>query len=240
MSEDNFFSRWSRRKAHVQSGVAPVRDEPAPTAPVAVPAPTPAVADNADAPVDGAAAPGRQAAVVPPSPPPPPPPTLADVAQLTPESSYARFVGREVDPAVKNAAMKKLFTDPHYNVMDGLDIYIDDYGKPDPIPLSMLRQMNQAHALGLFDHEKQDKPPAADPGAATAHPTAADTATDVDADAAPSTATPGAVAEADASAPAPSTDPETLPHDHPDLQLQPDDGAGRSGAGQGADHPPAA
>ena len=32
--------------------------------------------------------------------------------------------------------------------MDGLDTYIDDYGKPDPIPLSMLRQMNQAAVLG--------------------------------------------------------------------------------------------
>ena len=31
--------------------------------------------------------------------------------------------------------MKKLFSDPHFNVMDGLDTYIDDYGKPDPIPL---------------------------------------------------------------------------------------------------------
>ena len=30
--------------------------------------------------------------------------------------------------------MKKLFADPHYNVMDGLDVYIDDYSKPDPIP----------------------------------------------------------------------------------------------------------
>ena len=31
--------------------------------------------------------------------------------------------------------MKKLFSDPHFNVMDGLDTYIDDYGKPDPLPL---------------------------------------------------------------------------------------------------------
>jgi hypothetical protein len=31
---------------------------------------------------------------------------------------------------VKNAAMKKLFADPHFNVMDRLDIYIDDYSSP--------------------------------------------------------------------------------------------------------------
>ena len=49
--------------------------------------------------------------------------------------------------------MKKLFSDPHFNVMDGLDTYIDDYGKADPIPLSMLRRMNQSAVLGLFAEE---------------------------------------------------------------------------------------
>ena len=51
--------------------------------------------------------------------------------------------------------MKKLFSDPHFNVMDGLDTYIDDYGKPDPIPASMLRQMVQSQALGLFADEEK-------------------------------------------------------------------------------------
>ncbi|MGS0757921.1 DUF3306 domain-containing protein, partial [Roseateles sp. GG27B] len=49
------------------------------------------------------------------------------------------------------AAMKKLFSDPHFNVMDGLDIYIDDYTQADPIPLAMLREMNQSKALKLFE-----------------------------------------------------------------------------------------
>jgi hypothetical protein len=66
-------------------------------------------------------------------------------------------VGREVDPSVRNAALHKLFSDPVFNVMDGLDIYIDDYGKPDPLPRSMLRQMVQSRSLGLFDDEDRDK-----------------------------------------------------------------------------------
>ena len=37
--------------------------------------------------------------------------------------------------------------------MDGLDTYIDDYGKPDPLPAGMLRQMAQSQVLGLFDDE---------------------------------------------------------------------------------------
>jgi len=92
-----------------------------------------------------------------------PPPTLDEVAKLGRTSDYRRFVAPEVSPEVKNAALKKLFTDPQFNVMDGLDTYIDDYGKPDPIPASMLRQMVQAQALGLFadEGEKQAVPPGA-------------------------------------------------------------------------------
>jgi hypothetical protein len=60
-------------------------------------------------------------------------------------------MARGVAPEVKNAAMKKLFADPHFNVMDRMDIYIDDYGLPDPLPLAMLRQMTSAKALNLFD-----------------------------------------------------------------------------------------
>jgi cell division septation protein DedD len=60
---------------------------------------------------------------------------------------------------VRNAAMKKLFTDPHYNVMDRLDIYIDDYSLPDPLPESMLRQMASAKFLNLFDDEDAETAP---------------------------------------------------------------------------------
>jgi hypothetical protein len=62
--------------------------------------------------------------------------------------------------------MKKLFTDPHFNVMDGLDTYIDDYGRADPIPKSVLRQMVQARMLGLLDDEMEEQPV---PAGAAAH-----------------------------------------------------------------------
>ena len=86
-------------------------------------------------------------------------PTLADVAALSAQSDYARFVAEGVAPEVKNAALKKLFTDPHFNVMDGLDTYIDDYGKPDPLPAGMLRKMAQSQLLGLFDDEDRARRP---------------------------------------------------------------------------------
>jgi Protein of unknown function (DUF3306) len=141
-SDSNFFSRWSRRKAEVREATAPAT--PA--------APAPVLAEQPP----GPATPQSPPASPPRSPAAPPAPTLADVDALTTQSDYTRFMSRDVAPDVKQAALKKLFTDPHFNVMDGLDVYIDDYGKPDPLPPGMLRQMMQSQLLGLFDHEKKD------------------------------------------------------------------------------------
>ncbi|NMM10416.1 MAG: DUF3306 domain-containing protein [Polaromonas sp.] len=80
--------------------------------------------------------------------------SLDDVKHLTKDSDFKPFMAGNVGPEVRNAAMKKLFADPHFNVMDGLDIYIDDYSKADPIPESMLRQMVGSKFLKLFDDEE--------------------------------------------------------------------------------------
>jgi Protein of unknown function (DUF3306) len=145
--DSNFLSRWSRRKVQAREGVAPPDETVlAPTQPAVAGAPA-AVPAAAGAPPPQTQA-GDPPAVAPPAP------TLADVATLSPQSDYTRFVARGVTPEVKNAALKKLFTDPHFNLMDGLDTYIDDYGKPDPLPAGMLRQMLQSQVLGLFDDEK--------------------------------------------------------------------------------------
>ena len=88
---------------------------------------------------------------------PPPAPTLEEAQALTPDSDFRRFAGAGVDPQVKNAAMKKLFADPHFNVMDGLDTYIDDYSRPDPIPPEMLRQLASAKFLKLFEEEEKEE-----------------------------------------------------------------------------------
>jgi hypothetical protein len=145
--DDGFLARWSKRKVALREG-RPLPAEPVAPPPAAQPAPVPAE--------PAAASPVATAAEPAPAPPAAPPPTLDEVAQLTRESDYRRFVAPDVDPAVRNAALKKLFADPQFNVMDGLDTYIDDYGKPDPLPASMLRKMVQSVALGLFDDEEQE------------------------------------------------------------------------------------
>lgn len=152
---DGFLGRWSQRKQAVREG-KPLVEPPAPVVrpdPVAIPerrevqALHPTQAGAVEAPVPDAVEPA-------------PVLSLDDVKALTAESDYAPFVSRAVSPEVRNAAMKKLFTDPHYNVMDRLDIYIDDYSLPDPLPASMLRQMTSAKFLKLFEEEEQDTPPA--------------------------------------------------------------------------------
>ena len=157
---DGFLGRWSRRKQDVLAGKA-VTEPPAP-APAPAPykgaavlqAPPEQPPASAPAPVTEAAAQDFQSPAVAQAVPAPPTPTLADAQALTPASDFKPFVSRAVSPEVRNLAMKKLFADPHFNVMDGLDIYIGDYSQPDPLSPETLRQMASAHALGFFDHEK--------------------------------------------------------------------------------------
>jgi hypothetical protein len=140
---------------------------------------------------------------------------------------------------VRNAAMKKLFSDPHFNVMDGLDTYIDDYGKPDPLPLAMIRQMTGARALGLFAEVEAaqakalaDAAAAQDAvGAATAGPATPAHAEATTQDAPHAEASPDG-APAMPLAQSRITEPQA-PHEDTDLRLQPDDAARRPGVGEG-------
>ena len=218
-AEDSpFLSRWSRRKTQAREGL-PAQTEAAsspPRFPSAVPpAVSPAALLTAPPTAPAITALAQQPQAVPvaaesaPEVTTPPPLTLEDVAQLTRDSDYTGFVARGVTPEVKNAALKKLFTDPHFNVMDGLDTYIGDYNTPDPLPEGMLRQMVQSKLLSLFD----DDPPAAELGVTET-----------------SLAAPSAFPSPPALL---ATDPlpPNLNHadENADLQLQPDDAAGRPG-----------
>ena len=88
-----------------------------------------------------------------------PPPTLDDVAKIDRfDPDFSAFMKPDVDPAVQQAALKKMFTDPHFNIMDGLDIYIDDYSKPDPLPPGMLERMVQSDMLNLFRKSSEELP----------------------------------------------------------------------------------
>jgi hypothetical protein len=74
-------------------------------------------------------------------------PTMEDAVRLTPESDYSAFVAQGVDKAVRRVALKRLFADPHFNLIDGLDIYMGDYNRADPVSASMLAALHQAQGF---------------------------------------------------------------------------------------------
>ena len=119
---DDFLSRWSRRKIEARKG-APADPMPAQTA---QPAPKPAV------PVETGAPPEPKTVL-----------ELPPIDSLTIDSDFSPFMQAGVDPALKREALRKLVRDPRFNVMDGLDVYIDDYSKPDPLPEGWLEKLNQ-------------------------------------------------------------------------------------------------
>jgi len=140
---DDFLSRWSRRKIEARKQ------------------------DQGAIPAQAQTPPEAQEPLPPLEEPPGTPEPLPSIESLTPESDFAPFMKAEVDPQLKRDALKALFKDPRYNVMDGLDVYIDDYSKPDPLPAGWLEQMTQFARLGDYKppvDEPAGSPPESGPG----------------------------------------------------------------------------
>lgn len=172
LEHDRFLARWSRRKreasrirADTEAGAAPQRPaepdtSPPRTAPAlagpcaypdaaassASPDPHPAASARPDASADSPAnLPGSAGLVQPGTGEPAP---LPPVETLTPESDFRPFMRTEVDDTTRNAALARLFADPHFSASDGLDVYIEDYGKTEPIPATLLARLKQLHEIG--------------------------------------------------------------------------------------------
>jgi len=157
MPAEGFLRRWARVKA--------TGDDAAPDAPAPAPAPAPALAPvppvspwarAGDVGPESTAVPASAPAREQSAPAGRPAPTLEDVAQLTPDSDYSIFVGQGVDKSVQRQALKKLFADPHFNVMDRLDMYMDDYNKPSPVSAAMLASLD--HARSALRRMVEDEP----------------------------------------------------------------------------------
>jgi hypothetical protein len=233
MSE-HFFSRWSQRKQAVAKGL-PVAEPATPASPVEsseLTGSSQSLQRSKAAPqeLELGATEAKSSEFT-----DKPLPSLDDARALTPTSDFQPFMRPGVTADVRNVAMKKLFTDPHFNVMDGLDIYIGDYNTPDPMPAGMLQKMVGAQLLGLFD--KPDETAAKTAASADAVLTAgrpgeslaADPGGNPEQSPASQEGSP-VVAQSPAYLPdlAGSSSPLQQPHvkahpehDHPDLQLQP-------------------
>jgi len=85
---------------------------------------------------------------------------LPPLDSLTFESDFKAFMHAKIEEGVKRAALKKLFSDPRFNVMDGLDTYIDDYTKSDTIPAEMLARLERARQKLLEQEQDRQEVPA--------------------------------------------------------------------------------
>ena len=85
-----------------------------------------------------------------------PAPALPAVETLTPESDFSGFMNPKVEDALRRVALKKLFSDPHFNVADPYEAYSGDWTVGEPIPEEMLAALNQAKQL-LFSEKKETK-----------------------------------------------------------------------------------
>lgn len=137
MAAEDFFARWSKKKNDVSSAAGEPQQDSAV-------APLPEAHDKAGEAVAQDAA--TQAL-----------PTQEDVEKLTHDSDYSAFMTQGVDESVKRSAMKKLFSNPHFNIMDGLDVYIEDYSKFEPISPALLASLS--HAKELLDPLSQLQAP---------------------------------------------------------------------------------
>ena len=141
--DENFVSRWSRRKSEARKA----EEKPAEPAPSPKPAPPAAPAvSNAGAAPSGA---GVQSAVAAPQLPP-----IESLKGLA--SEYRDFMQPGVDESVKRSALKKLFSDPHFENFERFEAYCEDYTQGEPIPLAMLKTLEHAKGL-LFDEEKKEE-----------------------------------------------------------------------------------
>jgi hypothetical protein len=82
------------------------------------------------------------------------PPELPAVEKLTPESDFTGFMHPKVEDALRRVALKKLFSDPHFNVPDPYEAYSGDWTGGEPIPEEMLAKLNQARDLIFKDEPK--------------------------------------------------------------------------------------
>lgn len=156
-----FLDRWSRRKL-ATAGKALLAESPAPPvspAPAAQPeglAPAGAFPSAPPAPDAEAATPSAGARPLPP------------IDELTLASDFTAFLKEEVSEALRRKALQKLFADPHFNRMDGLDIYIDDYSLPDPIPPEAMAKLTHAREWLMANEAGAEAEPESNPAAAEA------------------------------------------------------------------------
>lgn len=80
---------------------------------------------------------------------------LPPVEKLTPDSDFTSFMQPKVEDALRRAALKRLFVDPHFNVPDPFEPFSGDWRIAEEISPEMLATLNQAKVM-LFDKKQEE------------------------------------------------------------------------------------
>jgi hypothetical protein len=84
-------------------------------------------------------------------------PELPPLDKLTPQSEFSGFMHPKVGDALRRAALKKLFADPHFNIPDPYEAYSGDWTVGEAIPDEMMATLNQARTLLFSEDEKKKR-----------------------------------------------------------------------------------
>jgi hypothetical protein len=84
-----------------------------------------------------------------------PMPALPPVESLTPESEFSGFMHPKVKEELRRLALKKLFSDPHFNLPDPFEAYSGDWTGGEPISPELLATLNQARSVLFTEEEKK-------------------------------------------------------------------------------------
>jgi len=74
-------------------------------------------------------------------------PALPPADQLTPESDFSGFMHPKVKDALRRAALKTLFSDPHFKLPDPFEPYSGDWTVSETIPQAMLDSLEQVKTM---------------------------------------------------------------------------------------------
>lgn len=132
---DNFLSRWSRRKLEAKTQTQDPELSSSQPAPEAFNTSSVKVFDPPRVEEEKV----EEIAL--------PLPTEEDLDAVRAGGDVRAFLSEKVSKDLKNKAFKALFSRPEFNVMDGLDIYIDDYNKFTPLTKADIDKMTLSKQL---------------------------------------------------------------------------------------------
>lgn len=89
-----------------------------------------------------------------------------EIAHKGLDADFVPFMQAGVEEAMRRTAIQQLFKQPVFNVMDGLDVYIENFNVFEPIAAETLPTLAHARAILSFEQVQtaaEESPPTAGP-----------------------------------------------------------------------------